>query len=87
MLTEPTMQKLAALSLDGMVATWSEQQKNPAATSGLSFDERLALLVDAEWSLRLNSASNAPCARPLSRSDMPASRTSTTRPSASSTRS
>jgi len=54
MLSEPTMEKLAALSLDGMAGAWSEQQKNPTTTNGLSFDERLGLLVDAEWSLRQN---------------------------------
>lgn len=53
MLTEQTMEKLKALRLDAFAAAWSEQQKTPEAT-GLSFDERLGLLVDAEHIFREN---------------------------------
>ena len=48
MLTEPTMEKLEAMRLDGMSAAWHEQLQNPKMHA-LAFDERLALLVDAEW--------------------------------------
>jgi DNA replication protein DnaC len=53
MLNEPTLEKLRATRLDGMVESLLEQQKNPGATK-LSFDERIGLLVDAEWLHREN---------------------------------
>jgi DNA replication protein DnaC len=54
MLNEPTMEKLKALKLAAMAAAWEEQQKNPE-TAKLSLDERLGLLVDAEWIARENA--------------------------------
>ncbi len=54
MLTEPTTEKLKALRLEGMMAAWREQQTQPDMAS-LSFDERLGLLVDAEWTRRENA--------------------------------
>jgi hypothetical protein len=48
MLTAPTLDKLRQLKLDAMAHAWSEQQQQ-AAMSGLAFDERFVLLVDAEW--------------------------------------
>lgn len=53
MLNEPTMDKLRALRLDTFAAAWDEQQKN-SELAKLSFDERLGLLVDAEWLAREN---------------------------------
>ena len=53
MLNEPTMEKLLALKLTALAAAWSEQQKSPE-TAKLAFDERLGLLVDAEWLHREN---------------------------------
>jgi DNA replication protein DnaC len=47
------MEKLRSLKLSAFAAAWSEQQKSPASSS-LGFDERLALLVDAEWLDRQN---------------------------------
>jgi DNA replication protein DnaC len=47
MLTEPTREKLVALRLDAFAAAWQAQQQE-AASDDLGFDERLALLVDAE---------------------------------------
>jgi DNA replication protein DnaC len=52
-LTEPTMEKLRALRLDVLAAAWAEQQKNPEMQK-LSFDERLGMLIDAEWLHREN---------------------------------
>jgi DNA replication protein DnaC len=52
-LTEPTMEKLRALRLDTLGAAWSEQQKNPDVQK-LSFDERLGMLIDAQWLHREN---------------------------------
>ena len=48
MLKEPTIEKLKAMRLDAMAAAWTEQQ-GKADVSGLSFDERFGMLVDAEW--------------------------------------
>lgn len=53
MLKEPTMEKLQTMRLGAMAAAWSEQQKS-ADVVALSFDERLAMLVDAEWMTREN---------------------------------
>ena len=53
MLTEPTLEKLKALRLDAVAVAWVAQQQD-AAMSGLSFDERLGLLVEAEWLAREN---------------------------------
>jgi DNA replication protein DnaC len=52
-LKEPTMEKLLALKMTAFSAAWGEQQKNPDVAK-LSFDERLGLLVDAEWLHREN---------------------------------
>jgi len=52
-LTEPTIEKLRALRMDVLAAAWAEQQKNPELQK-LSFDERLGMLVDAEWLHREN---------------------------------
>ena len=53
MLTDPTLEKLKALRLDAFAAAWQAHQQDPGMTD-LSFDERLALLVDAEWLAREN---------------------------------
>ena len=53
MLNEPTLEKLHALRLGAFAEAWREQQKNPEIAS-LVFDERLAMLVDAEWLDRWN---------------------------------
>ncbi len=51
---EPTLEKLQAMRLRVLAATWIEQDKSPD-TLALSFDERLALLVDAEMLARENT--------------------------------
>jgi DNA replication protein DnaC len=53
MLREPTMEKLHTMRLDAMAAAWLEQQRS-ADIIALSFDERFAMLVDAEWMAREN---------------------------------
>ena len=53
MLKEPTLEKLQALRLDAMAAAWTAQHASPDIAS-LAFDERLGLLVDAEWLSREN---------------------------------
>lgn len=53
MLTQPTLDKLKALRLPAFATAWEAQHADPQVTT-LSFDERLALLVDAEWLAREN---------------------------------
>jgi DNA replication protein DnaC len=53
MLNEPTIEKLRTLRLHAMAAAWEKQQAQPDLAA-LSFDERLGLLVDAEWMAREN---------------------------------
>jgi DNA replication protein DnaC len=52
-LNEPTADKLRAMRLDALAAAWLEQQRQPDVGK-LSFDERFAMLVDAEWMHREN---------------------------------
>lgn len=47
MLTQPTVEQMQSLGLVEMARAWQAQQKDPEAAQ-LSFDERLALLVDAQ---------------------------------------
>ena len=52
---EQTFEKLSRMKLHGM-AQALEQQLQQAETSSLSFEERLAQLVDAQWLWRENRA-------------------------------
>lgn len=54
MFREPTLEKLNAMRLRVMASTWLEQDKSPD-TIALPFDERLAMLVDAEMLARENA--------------------------------
>jgi len=54
MMREPTLEKLHAMRLRVMASTWIEQDQSPD-TIALPFDERLALLVDAEMLARENA--------------------------------
>jgi DNA replication protein DnaC len=53
MLIQPTLEQLAGLRLHALSRTWQEQQQDPGI-GDLGFDERLALLIDAEWTDRQN---------------------------------
>jgi len=53
MLTQPTLEQLTSMRLGAMAHAWQGQQEDPAMEE-LGFDERLALLVDAEWTDRQN---------------------------------
>jgi DNA replication protein DnaC len=53
MLNAQTLEQLQALKLTALAAAWSTQPEN-AELAALSFDERFALLVDAEWRAREN---------------------------------
>ena len=51
MLTNETVRKLQEMHLSVMSGSFSEQLKDPQY-SGMSFEDRFALLVDAEWAAR-----------------------------------
>ena len=53
MTNEPTIEKLHQLRLYTMASAWTTQQANPTIQD-LAFDERLAMLVDAETLARDN---------------------------------
>ena len=53
MLLHPTMDKLRALKLEGMLAALADQAALPDI-GALSFEERLGLMVDREMTLRAN---------------------------------
>ena len=48
MLNSPTQDKLRALKLEALLEAWTEQQRTPHITQ-LSFEERLGLLIDAQY--------------------------------------
>jgi len=51
MLEQPTFERLISMRLRGLAEAWQSQQEDPQMGQ-LSFDERLGLLVDAEWTHR-----------------------------------
>lgn len=53
MLTGPTLEKLYALKLHGLATAFQEQLRQPQYAD-LAFEERVGLLVDAEWTAREN---------------------------------
>jgi hypothetical protein len=67
MLLNPTLEKLRALRLTGL-AQALEEQRQQTAIAALSFEDRLALLVERQWlwqenrglAIRLNKGKTAP---------------------------
>jgi len=55
MLMQPTIEKLHSMKLFGMAEAIRRQSEDPETTR-LSFEERLALLVDQQWDWRQNKA-------------------------------
>jgi DNA replication protein DnaC len=53
MMNEPTIDKLHALRLTAMAEAWEQQNKSPKVAD-LGFDERFAMIVDAEYLARDN---------------------------------
>lgn len=51
MLTQQTLEKMNAMKLSGMAEAF-QQQLGSSESTRLSFDERLGLLVDSEWTAR-----------------------------------
>jgi len=58
MLREQTFEKLHALKLHGMARALEEQLANPDSAS-LGFEERLGMLVEAQWLWRENKATKS----------------------------
>ena len=58
MLHQPTREKLEAMRLHGMAQAWREMAKSEQAAE-LSFEERMALLVDRQFTWRQNEAFEA----------------------------
>lgn len=58
MLQQPTLDKLETMRLHGMAQAWRELEQN-AEASELSFEDRLALLVDRQFTWRQNEAFQA----------------------------
>jgi DNA replication protein DnaC len=52
---EPMMEKLIAMRLHGMVEALKTQQQDPGAGE-LTFNERLAMLIDQQWNWKENQA-------------------------------
>ena len=55
MLTQPMLDKLAALRLRGMIEAFQQQAGDPQSHR-LSFEERLGLMVDRQWNWKQNCA-------------------------------
>ena len=55
MLYEPTITKMLAMKLNGMAEAIEEQRKS-ADVAGLSFEDRLAMLVERQWLWKENRA-------------------------------
>lgn len=55
MLHQPTIEKLSAMRLEPMVETWRQLDSNVDSVN-LTFEERLALMVDHLWTCRQNLA-------------------------------
>ncbi len=53
MLTQPTLEQLNELRLHALARAWQAQHEDPSLDD-LGFDDRLALLVEAEWTDRQN---------------------------------
>jgi DNA replication protein DnaC len=58
MLHQPTLEKLEAMRLHGMAQAWRELSKSEQSVE-LSFEERIALLVDRQFNWRQNEAFQA----------------------------
>ena len=52
MLHNPTLERLRQLGLSGMARALEEHSQSPSLWESQGFDERFAVLVDAEWSYR-----------------------------------
>ena len=52
MMTSSSLELLKELRLGAMVAELKKQMEDPSAYANLGFEERLGLMVDAEWNRR-----------------------------------
>lgn len=58
MLTEPTIEKLQAMKLNGMIAALDDQRRNPNQ-SELGFEDRFSMIVDRQYMERADNAFKA----------------------------
>lgn len=54
MTDEQTFEKLSGMRMNGIASALREQLANPDSVDGLTFTDRLAMLVDREWNEREN---------------------------------
>ena len=52
MINQSTLDSLKAMRLTAMAAELERQLEDPATYRTLGFEDRIGLLVDAEWNLR-----------------------------------
>ena len=55
MLSEQTIEKLKSMRLHGLAEAYIEQEKN-SSMSSISFEERLGMLIDRQWTHQENAA-------------------------------
>lgn len=58
MIAESILAQMRELKLEGMVAEYSSQRDNISEYAHLSFDERLGLLINAEWNRKKTNRIN-----------------------------
>jgi len=59
MTNETTIEKLREMQFTAFADAFRKQLKDNSSLSALSFEERLGLLVDIEWTSRKNNRLNA----------------------------
>jgi hypothetical protein len=68
MSNQPTVDLLKAMRLCAMAAELQRQMESPETYNQLSFDERMSLLTNAEWTKRQNNKVAATSGMPILRS-------------------
>ena len=58
MIDNSTLERLREMKMNGFAAELENQLKDNGTYTNLSFEERLGLLVDAEWNRRQNNKFN-----------------------------
>jgi len=58
MINQSTIETLRSMRLSAMAQSFEDQLNNSTTYSSLSFEERLGLIVDAEWAKRQSNRLN-----------------------------
>ena len=85
MANEATMDKLYQMRMSVMARAYREQEES-IGVAEMPFDDRLAMLVDAEWDARAPTSGRGSCARRPSAIPMPTCAMSATIPTVRSIR-